>query len=134
MENQYTISQLAKAAEVPTSTLRYYERIKLVEPENRSYGNYRLYNDESLKKVKFIRAAQAIGFSLDDVRALLSDGAGGTPNCGSVQSLIEARLADIESQLKDIRHVRKVLKAALEQCHEQKKTDCCHVVTELRAK
>ena len=134
MSKRLTISELAKAAGIPISTLRYYERIGLVEPEDRSFGNYRLYSDHSLKKLKFIRAAQAIGFTLEDVKSLLADGEGKAPTCGNVQDLIEARLTDVEERLKDLRHVRKVLKSALEQCHQQKKSDCCHVVTELKAK
>lgn len=132
MPNQFTISQLAKAADIPTTTVRYYERIGLVEPDGRSQGNYRLYGNESLKKLKFIRAAQAVGFTLEDVKSLLADDAGEEPTCGNVQGLIEARLTDIEERLKDMRHVRKVLKSALEQCHQQKKSDCCHVVTGLQ--
>ncbi len=133
MPRQFTISQLAKAAGIPVTTVRYYERIGLVEPEDRSHGNYRLYGNDSLNKLKFIRAAQAIGFTLEDVKSLLTDEDGDTPTCGSVQGLIEARLADIEERLKDMRHVRKVLKSALEQCHEQKKSDCCQVVAGLRS-
>jgi MerR family transcriptional regulator, mercuric resistance operon regulatory protein len=127
-----TIRQLADEAGIPTSTIRYYERIRLVEPGGRSQGNYRLYRDESLRRVKFIRAAQAIGFTLDDVKALLAHDARRAPTCASVQSLIEDRLADIEQRLKDLRHVRRVLIAALKNCQKQKKTDCCHVVESLR--
>lgn len=134
MSKQPTISELAKAADIPISTLRYYERIGLVEPENRSCGNYRLYGDQSLKKLKFIRAAQAIGFTLEDVKSLLADGEAKVPTCGNVQGLIEARLTDVEERLKDLRHVRKVLKSALKQCHQQKKSDCCQVVADLRNK
>jgi len=134
MSKRLTISELAKAADIPTTTLRYYERIRLVEPEDRSCGNYRLYGEQSLKKLKFIRAAQAIGFTLEDVKSLLADDEGNAPTCGSVRGLIEARLADVEERLKDLRHVRKVLKSALVQCQDQKQTDCCHVVTELKAK
>ncbi len=134
MDVRYTISQLAKAAGIPGTTVRYYERIRLVVPETRSTGNYRLYGDESLKKLMFIRAAQAIGFTLEDIKSLLSTESGRTPTCGSVQKLIEERLTDIEDKLADLRHVRKVLKSALEVCQQQKNTDCCHVVTELRAK
>lgn len=133
MAKQLTISQLAKQADIPTTTVRYYERIGLVEPEDRSQGNYRLYGNESLSKLKFIRAAQAIGFTLEDVKALLADEDGDTPTCGSVQGLIEARMADVEERLKDLRHVRRVLKSALEQCHQQKKSDCCQVVAGLRS-
>ncbi|TWU25309.1 HTH-type transcriptional regulator ZntR [Novipirellula galeiformis] len=131
MSGQFTISQLAKSAGIPTSTIRYYERVGLVEPEGRSQGNYRLYSDESLKKLKFIRAAQTTGFTLDDVKALLLDGSGGTPTCGSVRGLIEDRLIDTDRRLKDLRHVRRVLKSALQQCERQKKSDCCHVVAGL---
>lgn len=134
MGKRMTISELAKAADIPTTTLRYYERIHLVEPEDRSCGNYRLYGDQSLKKLKFIRAAQAIGFTLEDVKSLLGDDEGNARTCGNVRGLIEARLADVEERLTDLRHVRKVLKTALNQCQDQKQTDCCHVVTELQAK
>ena len=130
---RFTISQLAESAGIPTSTIRYYERIGLVEPEDRSAGNYRLYSRASLEKLKFIRAAQSIGFTLDDTRALLADESGSPPKCGAVQGLIEDRLADVENRLKDLRHVRKVLKSALEQCREQKQSDCCHVVEGLRS-
>jgi DNA-binding transcriptional MerR regulator len=57
METAYTISQLAHAASVPTSTVRYYERIGLLQPEARSAGNYRLYGPEALARLRFIRAA-----------------------------------------------------------------------------
>lgn len=133
MSKRLTISELAKAAGIPTTTLRYYERIRLVGPEDRSCGNYRLYSEQSLKKLKFIRAAQAIGFTLEDVKSLLADGKGKAPTCGNVQGLIEARLTDVEERLKDLRHVRKVLKSALDQCQHQKQTDCCHVVKELQS-
>ena len=102
MTGPMTISRLAKEAGIPSSTIRYYERIGLVEPEDRSQGNYRLYGQESLSKVKFIRSAQAIGFTLDDVKALLSDDAGRTPKCGNVQTLIEERRVEIEFRHKDM--------------------------------
>ena len=132
MGQQYTISQLAKAAEVPTTTVRYYERIGLVEPEDRSQGNYRLYSEESLSKRKFIRAAQTIGFSLDNVKSLLGIHGGRKPSCGKVQTLIEERLADIGRHLKDLRHVKRVLTSTLERCKETEQAqDCCQVIEAL---
>ncbi|NQV25097.1 MAG: MerR family transcriptional regulator [Rhodopirellula sp.] len=128
----FTISQLAEKVGIPTTTIHYYERIGLVEPEDRSAGNYRLYSRASLDKLRFIQAAQAIGFTLEDTRALLADESGSVPKYGAVQGLIEDRLADVEEPLKDLRHVRKVLKSALEQCQQQKTTDCCVVIKGLR--
>jgi len=132
MAKQFTISQVAKAADLPTTTVRYYERIGLVQPEDRSAGNYRLYSEESLRKLKFIRAAQAIGFTLDDVKALLSTPSNSAASCREVQSLIEDRLAEVDQRLKDLRHVQRVLKSSLEKCKETEKADCCHVVETLR--
>lgn len=132
MSGRYTISQLALAAGVPTTTIRYYERIGLVQPEDRSTGNYRLYSDESLRRLKFIRAAQAIGFKLDDVKAMLCMPDSSAVSCREVQSLIEERLAEVAQRLKDLRHVQKVLKTALAKCRETERADCCHVIETLR--
>lgn len=71
MERIYTIGQVAQVAGVPTSTLRYYERIGLLQAAGRIAGNYRRYGMEALEQLRFIRAAQATGFSLEDVTALL---------------------------------------------------------------
>jgi MerR family mercuric resistance operon transcriptional regulator len=133
MSKQFTISQMAKAANVPTTTVRYYERIGLLHPEDRSHGNYRLYSDDSLRKVKFIRAAQAIGFTLDDVKALLGVPDSSAASCRIVQPLIEERLAEVGQRLKDLRHVQHVLKSALEKCRGTERADCCHVIETLRS-
>ena len=132
MSGQYTISQLAQAVGVPTTTLRYYERAGLLAPEGRSGGNYRLYSDESLQRLRFIRAAQAIGFTLDDVKTLLGSQQGCTPPCSEVQNLIEDRLSEIEERLKDLRQVQRVLKNALQKCRTTEQDGCCHVVESLR--
>ncbi len=134
MAKQYTISQLGKAVSVPTTTLRYYERVGLLEPDDRSAGNYRLYADESLRRLKFIRAAQSIGFALNDVKALLGTYDGRTPSCCDVQVLIQERLSDIEQRLSDLRHVQRVLKAAMTKCKETEQAGCCHVIETLRSK
>lgn len=129
---RYTISQLAQAADVPTTTLRYYERAGLLHPEDRSRGNYRLYSDESLRRLKFIRAAQAVGFTLDDVKMLLGNNDGKSLACCDVQPLIADRLAEIDGRLKDLRHVQRVLRSALETCRETERTECCPVLNTLQ--
>jgi MerR family mercuric resistance operon transcriptional regulator len=134
MGKRYTITQFARAAGVPTTTLRYYERAGLLEAEDRSQGNYRLYTDESLRRLKFIRAAQAIGFTLDDVKELLGRVDENPAPCRDVQALIEQRLAEIEEKLKDLHHVQRVLKSSLAKCRETEQAGCCHVIETLRRK
>ena len=133
-ERHLTIGQLAKAAGVPTSTVRYYERIGLLEPEDRSMGNYRLYRDESLRRLRFIRAAQSIGFALEDVTVLLGTTDRRSPSCRDVQSLIKQRLADVGKRLRDLRHVQRVLKSALQKCRRTERANCCHVIESLRGR
>ena len=128
METAYTIGQLAHAAGVPTSTVRYYERIGVLFPEGRTAGNYRLYGPEALARLHFIRAAQATGFTLDDITALLQLQGVTSATCQDVQTLIEARLGDIAQRLTDLRHVQRVLKAALKQCQETAWQGRCHML------
>lgn len=132
MSRQFTISQLAKAAKVPTTTIRYYERAGLLQPEDRSEGNYRLYSDESLQRLRFIRAAQSVGFTLDDVKALLGSQEGQPPLCRDVRVLIEERLADIGKRLAELQQVQRVLTAALRKCRRSRQDGCCHVIESLR--
>jgi len=132
MSTWFTISQLANAVDVPTTTVRFYERVGLVEPEDRSEHNHRLYSEESVRKLKFIRAAQNIGFKLDDVKALLSTPSSTAASCREVQSVIEDRLANVSKRLKDLRRVQRVLKLSLEKCKETERADCCYVIETLR--
>src|SRR5262249_34774632 len=119
MQNRYHIGQLAQAAGVPTSTLRYYERTGLLRPTGRADNNYRVYTTETLQAVRFIRAAQAVGFTLDDVRALLTLRQGDTTFCKDVQPLIAQRLQDISQRIEDLLHLQQILTALLAVCHQQ---------------
>ncbi len=128
MPTELTIGELAKAAGVPTSTVRYYERKRLLRPSGRSASNYRLYSDEDLERLRFIRAAQATGFTLEDVTKLLRPAP-----CGKVQGLIEERLTQLAGRMKELRHVQKVLRASLRECHAHEESGRCRVVDDLTA-
>ena len=131
-KGEFTISQLASAAGIPTTTLRYYERVGLIELEDRSAGNYRLYTDESLRKVKFVRAAKGIGFTLDDIKQLLAAKDGRIPRCCDVQPLLSERLNDVEQRLRDLQDVKRVLQSALRKCQSGRPNDSCQVIESLR--
>ena len=121
-----TIGELAKAADVPISTVRYYERAGILKPRRRSASNYRLYSEEDAERLRFIRAAQATGFTLGDVKELLRPAP-----CGRVQGVIEGRLEAVEARMRELRHVRRVLRRSLEECREHERTGRCRVVDEL---
>ncbi len=128
MSGRIAIGDLAKAADVPVSTVRYYERIGLLRRPPRSVSNYRLYSEEDVYRVRFIRAAQATGFTLDDMAELLKPS-----SCGTVQRRIEKRLGEVSARMKDLRHVERVLNTALTTCREHEPTGRCGVIDTLSA-
>jgi DNA-binding transcriptional MerR regulator len=133
MKRTYTIGQLARAAGVPTSTVRYYERIGLLQPAGRTAGNYRVYGEDALERLHFIRVAQATGFALDDIIALLDFGRDDAAVCLEVQVLIEERLSGLEKRMADLRHVQRVLKATLARCRETEWQGRCQIIDRLAA-
>jgi len=131
MGDQFTIGQLASEVGVPTSTLRYYEREDLLSPSGRTDGNYRVYDRQALERVRFIKVAQAAGFSLDDIAALLGIRYGVMSPCEDVEQLIEHRLTEVRSRLKDLREVERHLKDFLGKCRESNEKTHCEVLDEL---
>ena len=129
MAARLTIGELARAADVPTSTVRYYERAGLLRRPQRSAANYRLYGDEDVFRLRFIRAAQATGFTLEDVTKLLHPAP-----CHKVQDLIEERLAQVAARMKELRQVQHVLEESLALCRRHEATGRCRVVETLSAR
>lgn len=116
-----TIGQAARAAGLPTSTLRYYERERLVRPARRTEAGYRLYDPVAVERLRFIRAAQAGGFLLEDIRLLLQLDGDDPGACRSeVQRLLERRLDDVKQKIDDLAQVQAVLGRALERCRRSR--------------
>jgi MerR family mercuric resistance operon transcriptional regulator len=133
MERTYTIGQIARAAGVPTSTVRYYERIGLLQSEGRTAGNYRRFGEKALERLRFIRAAQATGFTLEDITVLIQLRDAPASACQDVQARIEERLADLERRLTDLQHVQRVLQATLTRCRETQQDGRCQLIDWLTA-
>ena len=134
MKSSFTIGRLAKAAEVPVSTIRYYEKRGLLAPETRTPSSYRIYGPDSLKRLRFIRAAQDTGFTLEDIALLLELRDGKADPCGDVRTLVEERLALVTRKLGELRRVQRVLRSTAEWCRKPKVQGCCQVIEELDAR
>jgi MerR family mercuric resistance operon transcriptional regulator len=130
----HTIGQLARAAGVPVSTLRYYERAGLLRPDARTGGNYRAYGPASLARLRFIRAAQSTGFSLKDVRELLALTTSDESPCDDVQTVTRKRLEEVRGRIKELRHVEGVLSKSLEACCNGQDLDLCNEIGRLQGK
>ncbi len=125
-----SIGQVAKATGVAPTTLRYYEREGILPPTTRNGAGYRLYNAHSVERLQFIRSAQAVGFTLDDIRTLLQLDEKDNKSCqAEVQPLLERRLAELDEKMKELKRVRAALGRALDQC--RRSTGECPVLKEL---
>jgi DNA-binding transcriptional MerR regulator len=128
MPRHYTIGELARGAGVPTSTVRYYERRRLLRPGGRSSGNYRLYDEAALERLRFIRSAQAAGFTLTDIAALVHFRDGDAAPCREVQELIKTRLAHVRQELGHLREVEGLLQKWLRACRAAGRSGSCAVL------
>lgn len=126
-----TIGQVAKGAGVPTTTVRYYERIGLVKPNARTGANYRSYGPESLDRLRFIRTAQSAGLSLDDVASLLRLADSDAQPCSDVLVILRDRLAQIDQKLEELRIVRTAVVSALKECQCAPRGGLCADLTKL---
>lgn len=100
--NPLRIGQLAKLAGVKPDSVRFYERSRLLPKPARLASGYRVYDEAALKRLQFIKQAQALGFSLDEVGRILRLREQGKPACQAVVAMAEATLAEKEGQLKEL--------------------------------
>jgi MerR family mercuric resistance operon transcriptional regulator len=128
-EQSMTIGRLAKAAGVNVETIRYYRRIGLLPTPQRDYGSFRRYPKDSLKRLRFIKRAQQLGFTLDEVAALLdlSDGA----HCAETRELAERKLTMVERKLADLTAIRDVLGELIAACRRGSPTAGCSIIESL---
>jgi DNA-binding transcriptional MerR regulator len=133
MPHEYTIGALAKAAGVPTSTLRYYERLGILRPDGKRHrGDYRRYGPRALERLRFIRSAAATGLTLADAAELLDVADGAEPPCDPIRKRLVARFKAVTRQLYDLRKVQAKLRAALRNCCVGDDAGICGEVLNLR--
>ena len=127
----YTIGELAKAAGIPATTVRFYERKGLLVPDGRTESNYRTYGSASLARLSFIVAGKRAGFTLADIGRLLDLREGIEDCCGDVKVVIERRVDDLAGRIRELKHAERVLRRALAWCDEQGASGRCPVLDDL---
>ena len=114
--NEFTIGKLAKQANVHVETVRYYERRGLIPRPRRTVANYRLYSPENLRQVKFIKQAQALGFSLKEIKKLLTLRATPRARCADVRAYASQKIEDIDAKIRSLASMRKALQNLRDEC------------------
>ena len=130
MNEGLQIGEVAKRAGVSIDTLRYYEKVKLLPRAGRSTGGFRLFAAEHVERVRFIKQAQELGFSLNEIRDLLTTG--GAEECRKVRDLLKRKLTELDERLKSMKEFRQVLARHLSACEVELKkhrdSACCPVL------
>ncbi len=114
----FTIGKVAREAGVKVDTVRFYERRGVLPEPSRSRANYRLYAEDTVRRVRFVRRAQGLGFTLREIRSLLDLRANPGANCGEVRRQALAKIEEIEEKIRSLRAMKKVLDKLADACLE----------------
>ncbi|MBI1246871.1 Hg(II)-responsive transcriptional regulator [bacterium] len=128
-EENLPIGSFARVAGVNVETIRFYQRMGLLRKPDRPYGTIRRYGKADIARVKFVKAAQRLGFSLDEIGQLLKleDGT----HCSEVAELAGQRLADVRTRLADLTRMEEALSKLVSECSGQKGQVSCPLIATL---
>ena len=131
MNGQLSIGSLASAAEVNVETIRYYQRRGLLQEPSKPLGGHRRYAASAAKRVRFIKRAQQLGFTLEEIKELLllEDG----QSCRETRLLAERKLALIDARIAGLSRMRRLLRGLIAECVDGKRPRACPIIATLSA-
>ena len=114
-QHMLKICEVSKRSGVGVEALRFYERGGLLDRPSRTFSGYRVYGKEVLERLEFIKRAQALGFTLDEIRRIIDDARKGESPCDEVREIVRRRMAELDGRLRELHRYRKELKSTLEE-------------------
>lgn len=127
-----TIGELAKRSDVSADTLRYYEREKLIQPADKSAAGYRLYDKNSVTRIRFIKQAQACGFAFAEIRELLILRAQEAACCGDIRKRAIEKKLQLENKIRSLKSMSQVLDGLIADCaNETHSLGACTILAAL---
>jgi len=117
------IGEVAKLSGIGIEALRFYERSGLLGRPGRTQSGYRVYDAAVLQRLDFIKRAQVLGFSLDEIKRIIADKQAGRSPCREVREIVRHRLEELDERMKEMRRYRRELGAALAQWEETGELD-----------
>lgn len=127
----WTIGRLAKEVGVTVDAIRYYERCDLLPESERSPSGYRLYHEDVLQRIHFIRHAQSVGFSLNEIRELLSLRDDPGRSATEVKHLVREKIADVDARIHSLERIRDELQGLDKSCPGRGSTESCPILSTL---
>ena len=128
-----TIGRLAKQARVNRETVRYYEQRRLLPRPSRSAAGYRVFSDDAVRRLRFIRHAKMLGFSLEEIKGLLALRIHSIDTCERVRERTQTKIADIEGKIETLQRMKDSLSELITACSRRRKTDECPILNCLDA-
>lgn len=123
-----TIGQVAQRAGVHVETIRYYERRRLLPEPPRRRSGYRAYPVDAVRRIRFIKSAQDLGFSLDEIAELLEMRVTANTTCADVRRLAEDRLDEVEERIRKAQAMRRTLRRLIDNCQAEKPLSACPIL------
>ena len=128
-----TIGKVAKQAGVNVNTLRYYERQGVLAKPVRNGSNYRVYPEDTVLRVRFVKRAQELGFSLAEIKELLNLRISEEASCGDVRDQAQSKIQDLDGRISSLRAMRRVLSKLVAQCSGEGPVSECPILEALDA-
>jgi len=128
-----TIGDLAKSTGVGIETIRFYERKRLIAQPKRPASGYRRYDDETARRIRFIRQAQELGFTLAEIKQLLELRLDPRRSCADVKTEAERKIVDIDGKIDSLRVMRKALVEITRSCSGEGPTSECPILDAIEA-
>ncbi|WP_457626517.1 heavy metal-responsive transcriptional regulator [Persephonella sp.] len=126
-----TRGKLANKTGINPETLRYYEKIGLLQETLRSETGYRLYTEEDIKKVEFIKRAKELGFTLKEIKELLYLRFEKGSKCSEVKALAQEKLKNIEERINNLEKIKKLLQDLINKCPDEGSVDRCPIIIKM---
>lgn len=125
------ISEVAALAGVPTATVRYYERRGLIAQAPRTRAGYRAYGSDTATRLRFIKRAQDLGFSLEQIQELLDLRVKHPAACPVVEASAREKIAEVELKIRELNRMRETLESLVESCRTHAPTAECPILNSL---
>jgi DNA-binding transcriptional MerR regulator len=127
------VNEMAQSAQVPTHVVRYYTRIGLLKPKYRAENGYKVFTEPDVKRLKFIRKAKALGFTLSEIEKILNEASQGKTPCPLVRTTLEQRIKENSRKLEELMALQQQMEKALVQWQNMpdvmpKGDTVCHLI------
>lgn len=125
------ISELAEKCGVNKETIRYYERKKLLQQPSRTHSGYRIYSEDDVKRIKFIKRLQDLGFSLGEIYKLLGVVDNDEVRCRDMYEFVSKKEEEVQKHIEDLKRIETMLQDLKQRCPDEKQLHACPIIETL---